>query len=96
MQEAVASALSQFERQLAKMLKRIEITGKKGRKVPVFVTEDLLRNFNVFVESRGAGEVDDKNPFTFAKSGQSLSPIRCSDVMRKFAVECCAKNPQPL
>ena len=94
MQEEVASALSQFELQLAKTLKRIEIRGKKGRKVPVLITEDLLRNLNVLVENRGAGEVDDENPFMFARSGQSQTPIRGSDVIRKFAVECGAKSPQ--
>lgn len=76
---------------------RIEIVGKRGRTVPVILTEDMKKWFDLMVKSRNSAGVAEDNIFVFARSAYgSLSHIRGSDCLRKFSAECGAKQPNLL
>ena len=92
-QDEVAESLSDFEKQLAKTLKRVEIRGKRGRKVAVLLTESHVTSLHLLTEHRTAGGINVDNPFLFARAGDSQTPLRSSDVVRKFSMECGAKCP---
>ena len=62
----MSSVLTKFEMQLVKTHTRIETTGKKGRMVPVVLTQDMLANIEFLVSQREAAGVS--SDFLFAKS----------------------------
>ena len=88
------SALSVFEKYLCKTHTRIEIKGKRGRKVPVLLTEEMKKNITVLIQPRDVAKVQQE--YLFARPGMAEHPYRGSDCLRKFAQECNAKLPQCL
>ena len=96
-QEEVLQSLSAVEVKLLGTLARIEMRGKHGRKVAVLLTEKLQRQLRLLHETRDQyGEVDPASPFVFARAGSCKTPLRCSDVLRKFASACGAEMPRLL
>ena len=96
MQEEIASSLSEMERQLAKKMKRVEIRGKRGRKVAVLLTECHQEQINLLNKTRKAVNIATDNNYQFPRLGESRTPVRSSDVLRAFAKECGAENPEYL
>ncbi|WAR31628.1 hypothetical protein MAR_034170, partial [Mya arenaria] len=94
MQAEVASCLSPFERQLAENMKRIEIRGKRGRRVPVLLTDKLHQQMEILMKTREVVGISTRNIYVFARFGDAEFPLRSSDVLRKFALECGANNPE--
>lgn len=91
----VELALSDLEKKLCKHFQRIEIRGKRGRKVPILLTPDMLTSMELLVKTRRNCEVPDENVFMFGRP-QALSHFRGSDVIRKIAQSCGAKHPEAL
>ncbi|XP_034545080.1 uncharacterized protein LOC117816825 isoform X2 [Notolabrus celidotus] len=91
----VELALSDFEKKLCKHFQRIEIKGKRGRKVPILLTPDMMTSMNLLVKTRQNCDVPDENPFLFARP-QALSHFRGSDVIRHIAQSCGASHPEAL
>jgi len=89
-----ALSLTDFERSLLNVLERVEIRGKKGRTVPLLLTEEVVSWIDVLVAARNTF-VSANNPYLFASNGEH-SHLRGSDVLRKFAVDCGAKKPELL
>lgn len=96
MQSDVASGLSSFEKKLALTLTRLEIRGKRGRKVPVLLTMKHKERIDCLLKHRHLMGVNPENTFLFPRSGDVLSCIRSCDVLRKFANKCGAKQPDLL
>ena len=96
MNEEVKASLSPFERKLCSTLKRIEIRGKKGRKVPLIFTQDVDNAIGVIINLRKAVGVSDKNPYVFAVPLGSVKYIRGPDAIRKHVRKCKIKCPQAL
>lgn len=94
MQQEVAQCLSPFEQNLARSMRRIEIRGKRGRCVPVLLTEKHFNQLEALCSRRSECGIHDENQFVFARDGHSQTPIRSSDVLKKFASDCGAKNPE--
>lgn len=90
----MAQALSEFERNLLKVLERIEIRGKRGRTVPELLTEQMNQWLVMLLANR-EHFVPVDNPFLFATATEQ-SHFRGSDVLRKYSVECGAKQPHTL
>ena len=88
-------SLSDFEKELCKKLKRAEIVGKKGRTVPVLITNDMEESMSLLVSKRKAAGVNDNNKFMFP-CGTGVNHIRGADCIRKFSVLCGAKHPNYL
>ena len=95
-QEEIFSSLSPLEMELMKSMARIEMRGKKGRKVAVLVTEKHKRYIDILIKKRNESGICQGNPFLFARQGSSRTPIRSSDVLRKYAIECEAEQPHLL
>ncbi|XP_036416266.1 uncharacterized protein LOC118800194 [Colossoma macropomum] len=91
----VEHALSDFEKKLCNHFQRIEIKGKRGRKVPVLLTPDMLVSMELLVKTRRKCDVPDENQFMFGRP-QALSHFRGSDVIRQIARSCGANHPEAL
>ncbi|KTG38795.1 hypothetical protein cypCar_00042030 [Cyprinus carpio] len=93
--EDIAICLSEFERKLCKHFTRVEIRGKRGRKVPVLLKPSLVSAMELLVETREVCGVPAENPFMFARSG-AISAYRGGECIRRAARECGIKNPEAL
>ncbi|XP_059907746.1 uncharacterized protein LOC132457512 isoform X3 [Gadus macrocephalus] len=91
----VAHALSDIEKQLCKYFTRIEIRGKRGRKVPVLLTPAVVESLELLTKQRSACGVPANNHFLFARPG-TVNHLRGSDAIRLFARVCGAQRPDSL
>ncbi|XP_029942329.1 uncharacterized protein LOC115384133 isoform X4 [Salarias fasciatus] len=91
----VALGLSKLEQKLCKHFQRIEIRGKRNRKVPVLLTPDMLSSMEVLVEHRRLCGVPDDNSYFFARC-EANTHLRGCDAIRRVAKECGAKHPDTL
>jgi hypothetical protein len=65
----IMSTLTEFEQTLCKSYLRLEIVGKKGRKVPVLLTNEMQKNLNMLVTLRSQQNISDD--FMFARPGNT-------------------------
>ncbi|KAE8277831.1 hypothetical protein D5F01_LYC24138 [Larimichthys crocea] len=91
----VELALSDLEKKLCKHFERIEIRGKRGRKVPFLLTPDMLASMELLVKTRRICDVPDDNQFMFGRP-EALTHFRGSDVIRWVARSCGANHPEAL
>lgn len=73
--------LSNYEKRLCSYLSRVEIKGKKGRKVAVLLTPDLVNALKLMVEKRKVCGVLDENGYLFAVP-KYLTHFRGHDCVR--------------
>ncbi|KAJ8369387.1 hypothetical protein SKAU_G00094150 [Synaphobranchus kaupii] len=88
-------ALTDVEKKLCKFFERVEIRGKRDRKVPVLLSPDVVSSIQMLVNNRRKCGVPDENLFLFGRP-EAESHLRGSDAIRGMAFECGAKNPQTL
>nr|XP_024661063.1 uncharacterized protein LOC112436092 isoform X1 [Maylandia zebra] len=93
--EDIYETLSPLEKELSKLLTRIEIRGKRGRKVPVFLSDRMKESIDLLVKNREAAGVPAENPYLFARPG-GMTHIRGCDCLRKYANQSKAENPELL
>ncbi|KAF6728633.1 N-lysine methyltransferase SETD8-A, partial [Oryzias melastigma] len=91
----VSEALSDLEKKLCKHFRRIEIRGKRERKVPVLLTPMMQQSLDILVSKRQECGVPEGNTYLFARPS-AWSCYRGSDCLRHFAKVCGAKNPENL
>lgn len=91
----IYETLSPLEKELSKLLTRIEIRGKRDRKVPVFLTERMKESIDLLIKRREEAGIPEENPYLFARPG-AITNIRGCDCLRKYAVESGAQNPELL
>ncbi|KAK0131235.1 hypothetical protein N1851_034057 [Merluccius polli] len=91
----VELALTDLEKKLCHHFQRIEIKGKRGRKVPLLLTPEMQASMDLLNKTRNACEVPENNAFFFARP-QALTHFRGSDVIRQVAQSCGARNPEAL
>ncbi|KAF5899327.1 nucleoporin p54 isoform X1, partial [Clarias magur] len=91
----IYESLSPLEKQLSKLLTRVEVRGKRGRKVPVFLTERMKESIEILIKCRAEAGVPVENPYLFARPGV-MTNIRGCDCLRKYAKESKAENPELL
>ncbi|XP_067227718.1 uncharacterized protein [Chanodichthys erythropterus] len=91
----IAICLSEFERKLCLHFTRVEIRGKRGRKVPVLLKPSMVTAMELLVETREVCGVPAENPFMFARCG-AMSAYRGGECINKAACECGIKNPEAL
>ncbi|KAF5879973.1 uncharacterized protein DAT39_023240, partial [Clarias magur] len=92
----VADALSEVEQKLCQHFQRVEIRGKRDRKVPILLTPSMLDSMELLVKNRQACGVLDENFFFFAKPMTESSYYKGTDCIRKVAHQCGAKHPNTL
>lgn len=93
--EDIYETLSPLEKELSKLLTRIEVRGKRGRKVPVFLTERMQESIDLLIKRRDEAGIPAENPYLFARPG-AMTNIRGCDCLRKYAEESKAENPELL
>ncbi|XP_028298057.1 uncharacterized protein LOC114460324 isoform X2 [Gouania willdenowi] len=91
----LAEGLSPLEQKLCQHFQRIEIRGKRNRKVPILLTPDMLSSMEALVAYRRACGTPDENPFFFSRP-EAETHLRGSDAIRLIAKECGAKHPETL
>ena len=88
-QTDVEQSLSEVEKKLALKLKRVEIRGKFNRKVPVLLTDSMMKKIDKILELRRDMAIE--SPYLFGRANGD-KPYRGSDVIKKFAKEVEVKN----
>jgi isopentenyldiphosphate isomerase len=95
-QDVVAS-LSQWEQELCRKLSRMEIRGKRGRKVPVLLTEEMKESIDMLVSFREKAGVDPENKHLFAcPTNGSMHAIRGAACLRTLVQESDLKHPESI
>ncbi|ROI46639.1 N-lysine methyltransferase KMT5A [Anabarilius grahami] len=89
----ISTGLTEVEKRLCKQFARVELKGKKGRKVAVILTPDMTANLSLLISKRKECGVTENNNYLFA--------IPCSDghyrgQFGQFADACGAEDPQNL
>ncbi|KAL4702579.1 hypothetical protein ACJJTC_016055 [Scirpophaga incertulas] len=87
-------AISDAEKLLVRSFKRIVIRGKRGRGVPVLLTDTVQNDIDLLISVRRK-YVSDKNLFLFAKPG-SENTLCGYKVLEKYAIASRAKNPKAI
>lgn len=91
----VLTTLTDFEKKLCETHLRVEIKGKKERRVPVLLTENFVNQVNILLKYRQAAKVEDST-FLFARQGRAEFPYRGCDCLREFAMKCRLKRPESI
>ncbi len=91
----VAVGLTKFEQKLCVHFSRVEIRGKRGRKVAVLLSPDMVDALTHIISRRTECGVPEENTFLFVRPN-CLSPYRGQDCLRIYANECGAQNPELL
>ncbi|KAI4903902.1 hypothetical protein NFI96_028811 [Prochilodus magdalenae] len=91
----VCLALSELEKKLCQHFKRIEIRGKRGRKVAVLVTPTMQESLDLLIQNRSKCGVLQENIYLFARPF-AMTCFRGSDCIRDLAKDCGVKNPSTL
>ncbi|ESO90443.1 hypothetical protein LOTGIDRAFT_164025 [Lottia gigantea] len=93
MASEVKNSLSKLELKLCNFMYRVELRGKRGRRVAVLLTKENKQNIELLIKNRKEGGISAENAYLFARPGSSETPIRSCDVLRKFAAVSGTKNP---
>lgn len=81
----IATCLSPLERKLTKHFSRVEILGKRGRKVAVLLNPEIVSATILLLEKRDASYVHKDNPFLFGRPQcPPTSYYRGQDYIRFF------------
>lgn len=92
--EELKKSLSDFEKKLVNKLEIIEIIGKRGRKVPVLLTEETKASVELLIQTREKAEICKDNPFIFARSAGSLLNMRGHDCLKKICSNVQLQQPE--
>ncbi|KAF7646071.1 hypothetical protein LDENG_00194130 [Lucifuga dentata] len=65
--EDIYETLSPLEKELSKLLTRIEVRGKRGRKVLIFLTDRMKETAELIIEKREEVGIPAENPYLFAR-----------------------------
>ncbi|XP_030218994.1 uncharacterized protein LOC115548476 [Gadus morhua] len=93
--EDVNLALSELEKKLCHHFTRIEMRGKRGRKVAILLSPVMYEALNMLHQKRKECGVLKENAYVFARPGV-MSHYRGSDCIRQFVQLCDVKNPLSL
>ena len=91
----IQETLTPLELELCKRLDLIYIRGKRGRKVPVLLTCDVINAINCLIRTRIAVGVNKDNKYVFAApTRNSKSHLRGHDCLANVVARCQLKCPE--
>ncbi|XP_070403971.1 uncharacterized protein [Nothobranchius furzeri] len=97
MHDDILESLSPFEKKLCENLIRVEVRGKRGRKVPVLFPLNIKESVELLIKTRKEAGISPTNPYIFAHPFYgSQEGIRGCDSLKRFAESCGAKQPENL
>ena len=88
--------LSEIEKKCASTFSRFELTGKRGRIVPVLLTSQMKAAADMLLSCRSLVGISAENPHFFATRIGSNGYIRGTDCMRQLSEACGAKRPEAI
>ncbi|PIK40837.1 hypothetical protein BSL78_22310 [Apostichopus japonicus] len=92
--EGQMEMMAQWEQELVKVLWRVEVVGKRGRTVPVLMTDFVKSSIDTLMKYRNGAQVSETNKYLFAVAKlDTNSHIRGSDCLREHSNLCGAKQP---
>lgn len=96
-QEECLSALSDFERSMSFSFKRVVVFGKGSKPVPILFTKQMQSFIELLLKTRRTTDIVPKsNKYIFANPGSLDRWLNGAFVLRKYAYNCGAKNPELL
>lgn len=95
-QEDALFDLTNLAKKLCSSLEKVDIVGKRGRTVPILLTNKVKMSVNVLLETRDVIGVRSDNPYVFARVNNSTDHIRGCDVLRECSLKCGGKHPELL
>ncbi|KAM4592751.1 uncharacterized protein PAE49_003226 isoform 2-T2 [Odontesthes bonariensis] len=94
MHDEVLESLSPFEKKLCENLIRVEVRGKRGRRVPVLFQTSIKESVELLIKTREEVGISPTNPYIFARPFYgSQESIRGYDCLKRFSESCGAKHP---
>ncbi|CAL8266038.1 unnamed protein product [Lota lota] len=87
--------LSAYEKSLCNHFTRVELKGKRERRVAVLLTPETKKALDLLIENRKECGVLDENQYLFARP-RCMTHYRGHDCLKKFASECGARKPEYL
>ena len=93
--EDINYALSELEIKLCSHFNRIEVRGKRGRKVPILLSPSMTTSLVQLCDTREQCDVREENPYLFAVPG-AMSFFRGADVLRELVTQCGLKHPEAM
>uniref|UniRef100_A0A1A8FTH6 Si:ch73-211l13.2 n=3 Tax=Nothobranchius korthausae TaxID=1143690 RepID=A0A1A8FTH6_9TELE len=93
--EDIDWALSEVEKKLCRYFSRIVTRGKRGRPVPILLTQEMLSSLELLIKQRETCGVLKDNIYMFARP-EAMTHFRGSDCLRVFATACGAKCSKSL
>ncbi|CAG9827018.1 unnamed protein product [Diabrotica balteata] len=96
-QEESQKALSEFEKTMCSYFKRVVVSGKGSKPVPILLTKQMQTFIDLLLKIRRTTEIIPKtNKYVFAYPGSNDRWISAAPLLRKFSQKCGAKNPELL
>lgn len=78
-------------------LQLLYVRGKRGRKVPVLLTEDLVKAIVALIDTRSEIGIHPQNQYVFAApTRESLSFLRGHDSMANITSRCGLQHPEAI
>lgn len=95
MQDEILESLSPFEKKLCENLTRVEVRGKRGRKVPILFQVNVKESVDLLIKTREDAGISPRNPYIFARPYYgSQENMRGCDSLKRYAESCGAKHPE--
>ena len=90
--QEVMSSLQPLEQKLLDRVDLVQIPGKKNRKVPMLITEDVKISLEALIEHRDTVGIQKSNPYCFAS--RSAGHLESWQAMSAIAHEASLKQPE--
>ena len=96
-EDDVLLSLSKLEKHLVQNFVRIEVDGKRGRKVPILLTSEMCREIDELLKIRDKSGIVEENPYIFSRpfysSETHMAGHKC---LRDAAIKSKAKEPSAM
>ena len=72
----------------------IKVSGKRGRHVPILLTEDVVSAMNLLLKERSYVNIKSSNTYFFANKGDKY--LRAYEVLHSFVIQAGVSNPSAI
>lgn len=96
-QDECMHSLTAFEKNMSESFKRVVTLGKGSRPVPLLFSKRMQRYIELLLDTRKNNDiVPNSNKYIFANPGSTDRWMSGTAILRKYAHNCGAKNPELL